>query len=95
MSSFYSFLCRDEDEIEVVVEYIYHRAYHGARDSLGGVRGAGPPLEPDEPAGIEIESVTDEHNKEYVETLSEDELLRLEDEAEMHLIDWQEDRDDR
>ena len=26
----------------------------GARDSLGGVPGAGPPLEPDEPADFEI-----------------------------------------
>ena len=48
-----------EEEIEVIADVTYHRAYRGARDSIGGVRGAGPPLEPDEPAGFEIGSVTD------------------------------------
>lgn len=47
----------DDVDYEVEVHYTYHRAYRGQRDSLGGVRGAGPPLEPDEPAMVEIESV--------------------------------------
>lgn len=46
-------------EVQVEVEYTYHRAHRGARDNLCGKRGAGPPLEPDEPAEIEIESVLD------------------------------------
>lgn len=50
---------RDEQDFEVIAEVIFHRAHRGARDSLGGVRGAGPPLEPDEPAEFEIGSVTD------------------------------------
>lgn len=33
-------------------------ATRGARDSLGGRPGAGPPLEPDEPAGFDIEKIT-------------------------------------
>ena len=45
------------EERDVTVSYTYHRAYRGARDSCGGVRGAGPPLEPDEPENVEIESV--------------------------------------
>ena len=50
---------RDGEDFEVVADVEYHRAYRGQRDSCGGVRGAGPPLEPDEPAGFEIGSVTD------------------------------------
>lgn len=44
-------------QLEVVVTYSYHGAIKGARDTIGGVRNAGPPLEPDEPAHVEIESV--------------------------------------
>jgi hypothetical protein len=47
----------DGEPREVEVEYDFYRARAGARDSLGGVRGAGPPLEPDEPAHVEIRSV--------------------------------------
>lgn len=43
-------------EVEVEVSYTYVPASRGARDSLGGRRGAGPPLEPDEPATVEINS---------------------------------------
>ena len=43
--------------IELLVKFDYCRAHKGARDSLGGVRGAGPPLEPDEPESIEINEV--------------------------------------
>lgn len=51
-------------EIAVEVEYAYQRACRGARDSLCGIRGAGPPLEPDEPESVEIQSVTDERGRE-------------------------------
>jgi hypothetical protein len=46
-----------DHEVEVEVTYAYHGPIRGQRDSLGGIRGAGPPLEPDEPASVEIESV--------------------------------------
>jgi len=46
-----------ELELKIIVEYTYHRACRGARDSLGGVRGAGPPLEPDEDEHVDIDSV--------------------------------------
>lgn len=44
-------------EVEVEVEFNYHRARRGMRDSCGGVRGAGAPLEPDEDAEVELTSV--------------------------------------
>ena len=50
---------RNEEEIEVTIEGNYIRASRGQRDWLGGRR-CGPPLEPDEPADFEIESVKDE-----------------------------------
>jgi hypothetical protein len=45
---------RDDIEFPVTVEYNYYPGCKGARDSLGGVRGAGPPLEPDDPPELEI-----------------------------------------
>lgn len=47
-----------DTELEATVEYTFHRGCSGARDSLGGVRGAGPPLEPDEPPYVEITGIT-------------------------------------
>lgn len=47
----------DVDEATYEVEWTYHPPVRGARDSLGGVWGAGPPLEPDEPAEVEIVDV--------------------------------------
>ena len=49
--------------LQLEVEATWHRGSRGARDGRGG-----PPLEPDEPAGYEIEAVyatwrTDRHNK--------------------------------
>lgn len=44
-------------EFPLEVRYTFYPACQGARDSLGGVRGAGPPLEPDEPASVEIDDV--------------------------------------
>ena len=49
---------RDGLEHDVQVEFEYHRAHRGARDSLGGVRGAGPPLEQDEPEELEFVGAT-------------------------------------
>ena len=75
-----------ECEVEVEVEYTYHRARRGARDSLCGKRGAGPPLEPDEPAEIEIDSVTDATSGAEVE-LTEAERDRITDEIIEKLSD--------
>jgi hypothetical protein len=52
-------ICRDDKDFEVIAEVTYRKAHRGARDSLCGIRGAGPQLEPDEPAEIEIGTVTD------------------------------------
>ena len=58
MSEYETTVERDGEDVPVTVEYTYHRATRGARDSLCGIRGAGPPLEPDEPAWAEIDKVT-------------------------------------
>jgi hypothetical protein len=50
---------RDDEEIKLEITYSSYAGCRGARDSLGGKRGAGPPLEPDEPASMEIELVRD------------------------------------
>ena len=44
-------------EIELDVEYKFHKGGPGARDSLGGKANAGPPLEPDDPGEMEILSI--------------------------------------
>lgn len=49
----------DGEDFPVTVEFTVIPGRRGLRDSLGGVRGAGPPLEPDEPPSVEIESVVD------------------------------------
>ena len=43
--------------IDLEIEFTYFKGCKGHRDSLNGVRGAGPPLEPDEPELIEIETI--------------------------------------
>lgn len=43
-----------DHEIEAEIQYRYVPGRRGSRDSLGGVRGAGPPLEPDDPAECEV-----------------------------------------
>ena len=68
-----------EPEVEVTVEYCFHGGCRGARDSLCGKRGAGPPLEPDEPDEIEIESITDDTGKEM--ECTEVELVQIEEAA--------------
>ena len=47
----------DTAEQEITVEYHYFPASKGIRDSFDGVKGAGPPLEPDEPSHVEITAV--------------------------------------
>jgi hypothetical protein len=48
----------DDKEHAIRVEFTLLPGCRGARDSLCGVRGAGPPLEPDEDPEIEITSIT-------------------------------------
>ena len=60
-------------EIIAECEFIYHRAYRGARDSIGGVRNAGPALEPDEPAHLEFLGAVDVETGEAVD-LTQSEL---------------------
>ena len=46
----------ERDGVEVMAECVFdhHPACRGARDSLGGKAGAGPPLEPDDPESLEF-----------------------------------------
>lgn len=65
-------------EIPVMVEFNVTAPRRGARDSCCGIRGAGPALEPDEPAEMEIESVIDEKTGQQVEP-DADETKRIEE----------------
>ena len=65
------------DGIDFDVDYTYTPPYRGARDSLNGVRGAGPPLEPDEDESIEIDKVYIE-DVELTDFLSIETIHRLE-----------------
>lgn len=67
-----------ENEIPVCVYYTAHPACRGARDSLGGVRGAGPALEPDEPASVEVEQVASDGLRDI--ELTDAERERIEEE---------------
>jgi hypothetical protein len=40
---------------DAIAQCVFYPARRGARDSLCGKAGAGPALEPDEPASIEVE----------------------------------------
>ena len=59
-------------EIEVEVSYDAWPASRGARDSLCGKAGAGPPLEPDDPGGIEITGAKDSAGQEWDLTKEEE-----------------------
>ena len=65
-------------EHEIDVEFEYHRAYQGKRDSLCGVVGAGQPLEPDEDAYFEFISAT-ENGKDF--ELTDREIEKAEEKA--------------
>jgi len=68
-------------EIEIEVEYTPHRACRGRTDGRYG-----PPLEPDEPAGIEIESVSIAGSTTRFE-LTEDEEREIEEQICDELAD--------
>ena len=80
----------NEIMIPVRVEYAHHRAIRGQRDSICGVRGAGPPLEPDEPEHVEIERVT---GPDGVMELTADEREAMESEIMQAIADSGFDRD--
>ena len=67
-------------EIIAECEFIYHRAYRGARDSIDGVRNAGPALEPDEPASFSFRGAVDIDTGEEID-LTESELDEAEQKA--------------
>ncbi len=90
MATFTSLLERDGQLFNATIEYTWHRAYRGARDSILGKRGAGPPLEPDEPEEIEIESVTDE-NGNSVELTKAEETNLIDQIANSYQPDYDED----
>ena len=90
-------ITRDDVDVDVDVDFTFHSAYRGRRDSLGGKRGAGPPLEPDEDASFEINSVKDAEGNDYELTDSEideiaDEYHGEREAALEDLMDWREDR---
>jgi hypothetical protein len=58
--------------IELEVEATFSKASSGARDSLGGVPNAGPPLEPDEPEMWEIDSI--KHKGEDISNILGDDI---------------------
>jgi hypothetical protein len=70
----------NETEFDVECEFTYHKAYRGARDTLCGVRGGGPPLEPDEPAHFEFERAVRCDTGEEIE-LTDSEIERAEEKA--------------
>lgn len=80
MSTFTTTIER-ESEMAVTVAYNYFRGCRGARDSLCGVRGAGPPLEPDEPPSVEIISVKGTDGADYIDDLTDIERDSIEKEA--------------
>jgi hypothetical protein len=73
-------------EIELECRFDYTPACRGQRDSCGGVRGAGPPLEPDEPAHCEFLDATTIGTKEEIE-LTEHEIERATEKANDALND--------
>lgn len=75
-----------ETVVSIDVEYTYHPAHRGKRDSLMGKRGAGPQLEPDEPAHIEIEIAIDRETGNDID-LTEREEERIIEEISTSLAD--------
>lgn len=78
-----------EEEIPVCVEYTFCPAFRG-RHSMIGACCVGPPLEPDEPAYVDIELVRrinqDASLGEEVELFTH-EAVKIEDEIMQHIAD--------
>lgn len=69
------------EKVPITVEYRVIPGCRGTRDSLGGIRGAGPALEPDEPDEIEIESV---EGPSGIIELTEDQI----EEVTKEILEW-------
>lgn len=54
---FQTSLYLNNTDLDIEVTYKYYKGSRGSRDSLGGKRGAGPQLEPDDPPEVEILSI--------------------------------------
>lgn len=64
-------------DIDIEVEYVVRPGCRGRRDSLCGVAGAGPALEPDEPATVEIISAKDAKGNEVSLSAREEDDIRI------------------
>src|SRR5688572_28893482 len=67
----FSNFIRVETDQNLKVEWSLYPGCRGARDSCGGVAGAGPALEPDEPAELEFIKAVNEKNEQVELTDSE------------------------
>ncbi len=84
---------RDDNEVAIEVEYNATPGCRGSRDSLGGVRGAGPPLEPDSPPEIEIIKAVSVAGIEI--TLTDSEIDKIETELWSELEELRRDAQER
>lgn len=73
---FKTYIYREDEGIEVKVDYKYYKAHKGLRDSICGGHENGPALEPDEPESVDIEGVTNRNTGEEIE-LTEDEQDKI------------------
>jgi hypothetical protein len=66
---------QEGEEIELTVRafYNHYTGSHGARDSICGIRNAGPALEPDEPPEIEIVKAMDLETKQIIDLTNSEE----------------------
>jgi hypothetical protein len=71
----------DVEDVEVEVDYAFEKGSPGSRDSLGGKRGAGPPLEPDDPDEIELQTIVTEDGTDVTELLTPERLARIEEQC--------------
>ena len=79
-------------EHQIRVEFTAWPGCRGARDSLCGVRGAGPPLEPDEDPEVEITGVSLTATGGAIE-LSQKDCERIEEECWEYLEEMSEPED--
>lgn len=74
------------DDIELTVEYMYFPPSRGSRDSFMGRAGAGPQLEPDEPASIEIGKVSvGSDDQDISSMLTDKHITEIEEQIEAHI----------
>jgi len=81
-----------DKEHEIRVEFTVWPGCRGARDSLCGVLGAGPPLEPDEDPEVEITGVSLTATGGAIE-LSQKDCERIEEECWQYLEEMSEPED--